>query len=272
MNSSLKKYGILCLLIFSVTTFAYGYRFGNTSKSIAKPVTSIMLHNALKMIGTPYVAHTLEINSPIEKLVLNTKEVDCTTFVEIVLARSLCKVQGDSSQFINNMRLIRYRDGNINGYTSRLHYTTEWVINGIKHGFLTDVAASHIKDTLHINLSFMTAHPKSYKQLTDSPQNIAFIAQCEQRLNKEVVHYIPKAKLPKKGFKWIHDGDIILLVTNIKGLDNSHLGIAIYQNGELHLLHASSTGMKVMIQPESLREQLAKSPTNLGIRVVRMKK
>jgi Protein of unknown function (DUF1460). len=61
-------------------------------------------------------------------------------------------------------------------------------------------------------------------------------------------------------------------VTNMPGLDNSHLGIATYQNGELHLLHASSLDMKVKIQEEPLREQLMKRKGCLGIRVVRMKK
>ncbi len=255
----MKKILLVVLALFSVSLYA------------AVPKNS-MLDNGLKFLGVPYVAHTLEVNSPRESLVVNLKQVDCTTFVEYVLARSLCNNPNDEAQFEDRLRMIRYRDGVIDGYTSRLHYSTEWVMNGLKHGYLTDVAAAYSKDTTTVHVSFMSAHPDKYVQLKDSPADVARIAQKERELSGQVVHYIPREKLPVKGFKWIHDGDIILLVTNMPGLDNSHLGIAIYQNGELHLLHASSLDMKVKIQEEPLREQLMKRKGCLGIRVVRMKK
>ncbi len=237
-----------------------------------KPKANLMIVNGLKLLGTPYVAHTLEVNSPKESLVVNLKQVDCTTFVEYALARSLCKIQGDSAQFIANLTKIRYRNGIINDYPSRLHYSTEWVMNGLKNGYLEDVAAKYSKDTTTVHVSFMSAHPDKYLQLKDSPSTVALIAQKEKDLSGKIVHYVPTSKLPAKGLKWIHNGDIILLVTNMKGLDNSHLGIAIYRCGELHLLHASSLDMKVKIQEEPLCEQLAKRKGCLGIRVVRMKK
>lgn len=239
----------------------------------AKKVHNIMVVNGLKLLNTPYVAHTLEVNSPEEKMVVNLKGVDCTTFVEYTLARSLCKRQGDSTQFLANLQRIRYRNGKLDGYTSRLHYSTEWALNGIRNGYLTDEAASHSKDTIHVNVFYMSKHPNAYKQLAVSPDNVKVIAAKERELSKMVAHYVPKGKLPAKGFSWIHDGDIIMLVTSIPGLDNSHLGIAFYNaKGELHLLHASSAEGKVKIQEEPLCEQLATSRTNLGIRVFRMKK
>jgi hypothetical protein len=271
MKNCFRIINLFACLTLAVSVCAQISRPGYPHK-VARSVPSVMLNHALKMLGTPYVAHTLEINAPNEKLVPNTHEVDCTTFVEVVLARSLCRDANDSTEFLHNLQRIRYRDGIINGYTSRLHYTTEWVMNGTKHGFLTDITALYSKDTLPVRLSYMSTHPESYRQLAHSPENIAFMADCEKRLSRQTVHYIPKDKLPDEGFTWIHDGDIILLVTNINGLDNSHLGIAIYRKGILHLLHASSVGKKVMIQPESLRRQMAKNSQWLGIRVVRMNK
>jgi hypothetical protein len=241
-------------------------------KSYVPSSRNLMIVNGLKFMGTPYVAHTLEINSPAEKLVVNLRGVDCTTFVEYVLALSLCKKQGDSIQFLSNLKRIRYRNGKIDGYTSRLHYSTEWALNGIHSGFLIDEAAIHSKDAIKVELSFMSTHPQSYPQLSSSPSNVQLTAQKEKELTGTMVHYVPKAKLPAKGLKWIHNGDIILLVTSIPGLDNSHLGIAIYKKGELHLLHASSLGGKVKIQEEPLSAQLAKGKSYLGIRVLRMKK
>lgn len=232
----------------------------------------LMLKNGLKFLGTPYVAHTLEVNSPKESLVVNMKQVDCTTFVEYVLAQSLCKKQGDYQQFLSNLKRIRYRNGHLDGYTSRLHYSTEWVMNGLKNGYLTDLAAKYSRDTTTVHVSFMSHNPQLYPQLASSPDNVKAIAQKEKELSGQVVHYVPWQKLPVKGLSWIHGGDIVLLVTTMKGLDNSHLGIAIYRHSELHLLHASSLDKKVKIQEEPLCQQLAKRKGCLGIRVVRMKK
>lgn len=37
------------------------------------------------------------------------------------------------------------------------------------------------------------------------------------------------------------NGDIIAFTTSVKGLDITHVGIAEYIRGKLHLLHTSST-------------------------------
>ena len=50
------------------------------------------LYFARKFLNQPYVAHTLEVGDP-EQLVVNTRELDCTTLVENVLALALCAQQ-----------------------------------------------------------------------------------------------------------------------------------------------------------------------------------
>lgn len=79
-----------------------------------------MLANAQTFIDVPYVAHTLETDGE-EDLVINCDEVDCTTFVEYVLALSLPSASGNKmseSDFAANLQRIRYREGKIDGYTS----------------------------------------------------------------------------------------------------------------------------------------------------------
>ena len=44
---------------------------------------------AHQLIGRPYVAHTLE-GQPTERLVVNTRQLDCTTLVETVTALTIC--------------------------------------------------------------------------------------------------------------------------------------------------------------------------------------
>src|SRR5690606_34807983 len=81
-------------------------------------------------LGTPYVEKTLEIG-PRESLVVNLRGLDCTTFVENVLAFGLLIKNGESAyeDFTDHLKTIRYRDGELLGYPSRLHYFTDWIRN-----------------------------------------------------------------------------------------------------------------------------------------------
>ncbi len=74
--------------------------------------------------GTPYVGHTLEAEGE-EQLVINLREMDCTTLVEncLALAKTIQNGRPDFSRFASRLKNIRYHSGIINGYPSRLHYT-----------------------------------------------------------------------------------------------------------------------------------------------------
>lgn len=232
-----------------------------------------MLRAAMRFLGTPYVAHTLEVNED-ECLVVNLNQVDCTTFVEYVLAAALSGKPVDEipqEEFINNLRKVRYRDGHIDGYTSRLHYVADWINDNIRMGLIEDVTARHSPDTLVLSLSFMSANAGKYRQLKDAPDKVEIMKRYEQELTGQTVHWLPKDKLPAGGLPWIKNGDIIALMTSIDGLDVSHMGIAIYVNDKLHLLHASSAKKTVLIDQLPLNRYLNRGKKLTGIRVLRAK-
>ena len=95
----------------------------------------------------------------------------------------------------------------------------------------------------------------------------------EQQYSGKTVAYIPKADLKQTDQlrEVIHDGDILALVSNVNGLDVAHVGFAIWQKGELHLLHASSRHKKVVVEPQTLYEYMRQQPSQLGVRVIRIK-
>ena len=234
----------------------------------------VMLTNAIKYLDTPYVEHTLDLDGP-EELILNCDEVDCTTFVEYVLAESLCPVvNGDISEgtFAQKLQLIRYRDGKINGYPSRLHYISDWINNGVRNGFLEDITAEKSQDTQQLNLNYMSTHPQDYKQLANSPEDMATMKRIEESLTGQTIHYLPEDKVPYNGLPWIKNGDIIAITTNTPGLDIAHLGIAFYADGKLTLIHASSEKGKVIASTTTLAQLLKDNKKWTGIRVLRMKK
>ena len=222
------------------------------------------------LLGVPYVANTLE-RTDREELFTSTDELDCTTFVESAMAMKLSEVFAQKTEaFARNLEKIRYRGGQINGYTSRLHYVADWINDNIHKGIIEDITAIHSSDKDTIRLFYMSTHPDRYKHLKNSPENVSQMAAHEKRLTGQEFFWLPKHKLHNEGLSWIKDGDIIMLTTNIKGLDVSHMGIACYQKGKLHLLHASSIQKKVIIDSRTLRQQLAESKHVTGIRVLRV--
>ena len=67
----------------------------------------------------------------------------------------------------------------------------------------------------------------------------------------------------------IHDGDIIAMLTRKKGLDTSHVGIAVWYSDGLHLLNASSIRGKVVEESKTLYQYMQGQRTQIGIRAVR---
>ena len=220
-------------------------------------------------LGTPYVEKTLEVGDT-ETLVVNFSGLDCTTFVENVMAFTslLKKQQNDFEDFTEELETVRYRNGEMNGYPSRLHYFTEWIRNNQKKGLVKDITTELGGVELEKPINFMGTHRNLYPFLS-SDENFKAILDVEMELAKEKICYLPQDQIESKE-QLIKSGDIIALATSIKGLDVTHTGIAIHQSdGRLHLLHASSKNGEVEISELPLADYLKNIKSNIGIIVVR---
>ena len=230
------------------------------------------LHFAKKMLGVPYVAGTLDGNEE-EQLVVLVDSLDCTTFVETVLAFCIADKRGerDYEGFKKALTQIRYRDGILNGYTSRLHYFSDWIRNNEQMGFVkectSETACSQPKE---LCLDFMTSHVDSYLPMKKNPELVQEMAAHEKNWQGTVVSYIPKEKLNLSPEELkIKDGDVLAMVTNIKGLDIVHVGFAFWKEGKLHLLHASSSAKKVIEDPKTQYESSKNTKAHIGVRAIR---
>lgn len=246
-----------------------------SAQASAQTLSNEVLTNAVSYLDVPYVAGVLDQNST-EELVLNTDELDCTTFVEYAIALTLSPMKEnnykDEEAFADYVQKLRYRDGKIDGYASRLHYMTEWAQNAIKTGILEDVTAAHSQYSTQAQAGYMTAHPNLYHQLANNAENVQKMRAIEQRINGTEVRYIPKDKLPNSGFDWINDGDIIMFTTDEPGLDVAHMGLAFKISGKLALMHASSKEKKVVVSNVTINKMLEDHPKWTGIRVLRVVK
>lgn len=235
----------------------------------------LMLHFARKFLGTPYVGGTLERNST-EQLVVNLQELDCTTFVETVLALTLCARNGKTTfaDFYRFLQLVRYRNGEV-AYPARLHYFSEWIADNTAMGYVGEVKWKQKPFTAvqTLRIDYMSRHPELYPMLRAHPAWVQPIRAMEERLSGLQVRYIPKHEIGNTPVcrRAIADGDILAIVTSRAGLDTSHIGIAVWKADGLHLFHASSLRHRVVEDRPTLRAYMNRQPSQLGIRVVRVK-
>jgi len=221
--------------------------------------------------GTPYVGKTLDLNIE-ENLVVNLRELDCTTFVEncLAIARTIKSGKPNFETFVSELEKIRYRDGQLNGYISRLHYFGEWISNNAEKGIVEDLSAKIGGVKCPVVVSFMSTHPDSYPQLKANPLLIKEIKQIEIQESAKQYYFIPREKIVVHENQ-ILDGDIVAFVTKIPGLDVSHVGLLFKKDGRVYLLNASLSGGKVETTKVPLADYLKDSKNTTGIFVVRAK-
>jgi len=283
-----KIFLILCFIICCAMTKAqsYGitYQRSDSLKVLnllkdarRQPVeTNLILFFARQLKGVPYVAHTLEINKE-EQLVVNLRQLDCTTLVENIMALYLCAKQKNFTfkAFCDNLKNIRYKNGNDPSYEGRLHYFTDWIQDNSKMGFCFEVQTPNppFSAVQNIHVYFMSTHPDKYAMLKANPSLIPKIVETEKSISRKTVRYIPEDSITNTRLlrSTIHDGDIIATTTVLKGLDVQHLGIAVWKKDGLHMLNASSLRHKVVEDETLLRTYLKRQKSMTGIRIIRIK-
>lgn len=228
----------------------------------------LMVETARFFLGAPYVAGTLE-EEP-ERLVVNLRELDCMTLVETTtaLVRTLRTGTLSYDAFCLSLQEARYRDGCIGDYTDRLHYTTDWIYENQRKGRLKDMTAEIGGKPLDLQLSFMSTHLDSYKQLKGNPSRVAVMAAKEKEISARKHFYIPQDEINVHAGK-IRNGDIVCFVTTVKGLDISHVGIICREGEKLTFIHASTSKKQVIVNEDPLQEYVQGIKRNSGIMIVR---
>lgn len=241
--------------------------------AMQKNIGNKMLYFARQLAGVPYVGKTLEKNKQ-EQLVVNLRQLDCTTFVETVLAltRSLEQNKLTFDAFCYNLRMIRYSEG-IVSYPTRQHYFTYWIQENEKKGIVKDIQLPNPPFTAvqKVNTDYMTTHVDLYPMMVQNKALISNIRAMETGINGMKCRYIPKNGLNDSKLlrQTIQNGDIIAIITSIKGLDTSHIGIAVWHKDGLHMIDASSIHKKVIEESTLMKTYMSKHPSQLGIRIAR---
>ncbi len=253
-----------------IEIFNQKINFANENNLSAKPINDVIVAIGKSFLGTEYKGFVLE-KAGEESLVVNLRELDCTTFLENVLAISRCvkKSKTKFSDFLDELRTIRYRNEIINQYPSRLHYFTDWIYDNEAKGIVKDITKKINGTDLKLQLDFMSTHSESYMHLKENPDFIPVIAKQEKEISNREYFYIPTS-LVGQAVAEIKNGDLIAFTSGIKGLDVNHVGIAIKQaDNRIHILHAPEPGTKVQITELALPDYIKKIKHDTGIIVFR---
>lgn len=233
------------------------------------PIGELIIKIGKDFIGTPYVAKTLDQNND-EPLVINLRELDCTTFVEncLAIAQTIKSGKPNFKQFTSELEKIRYRDGKRNGYISRLHYFSDWISNNETKRLVDDVTFQLGGKRYPFQLNIMSTKPEAYPQLKNNPELIKKIALIENEISARVFFFIPTNKFSDCENE-INSGDIVALTASTEGIDILHVGFLVKNNGKIHFLHASSTDKKVILSDSPFIDYLFQRKSSSGIMVAR---
>jgi hypothetical protein len=227
--------------------------------------------------GTPYEPYTLEAylragGSPArEPLTLSLTRFDCVTLVESCLA--VARLAADRgaptwTRFGREIERMRYRGGQRLGYTSRLHYFSEWISDGERRGLVKDLGRELGGMEDPRPLRFMTEHRGSYPALADGGV-FQEIQAIERRLDHCPRRVIPTKRIPEVVSR-IESGDVLGFATSIPGLDVTHSAFAHRgADGILRVLHAPLSGGVVAVTRTTLPEYVAAIRRSTGILVAR---
>jgi hypothetical protein len=224
-----------------------------------------------QFLGTPYKAGTLEGDE--EVVTVNLDEMDCTTYVETVLALAYTIGEDRNSwhDFVYNLERLRYRNGEARNYASRLHYASDWIVDNVHRGNFKEVTGSlPLNESVVKTLDFMSRNRDKYPALQDQ-ENYEGIRNAEIGYRNHKYPYIKSTKLMYKDvLSELKEGDVVLITTKTPGLDVQHMGILIMENGQPYLMHASSAAGAVIIDKTPLSDYLRRNRTATGIRVLRL--
>jgi hypothetical protein len=232
-----------------------------------KTLTQLVLQGAKLQLGTPYKAGLLD-EPENETLLLTARSVDCVLFIENAYAAALAVKTKNATvaSFKDALKEMRYRNGVLDGFGSRKHYFTEWLLDQISAGKMEWVALDGAVPLQTIN--FMTLNRDKYPRMR-TQADFENVARSEAKINAAKIGYLPTSAVAQQ-LDRLEDGDVIGFVTTVSGLDVSHTALFVRVKGKPTFLHASTKG-GVILEPTGLMGYLSARKSIAGILVARFK-
>ncbi len=232
-----------------------------------RPFGEIVQWVGEQLVGRPYRAGMLDAPAS-EVLVVDLTAFDCVLYIENVLslAQMIALDQAAYDDYAAGVQTLRYRDGQLDGYCSRLHYFSDWIRDNERRGAMTNVTQAIGGDPFDKRLSFMGEHREAYPKLADDG-TYACIVDMEASLADAELFYVPQNRIADV-YAQLRPGDIIATATSIGGLDVTHTGFVHKTAERTGFMHASLSSDAVKISPD-LASYVQGISSQIGVVVVR---
>ncbi len=248
-------------------TFDALIRYAGAENLAARPIGEIVQALGVRLLGLPYVEGALDVPET-ESLVVDLTGFDCVTYVEHVLAIAQAVKAGAPTYeaYTANLEDLRYRGGTLDGYCSRLHYFSDWMLDNERRGNVR-LVSQEFGVPFDKMISFMSEHRDAYPKFATDDEVLACIEDVEADLRDHGLHYVPQDRI-RGVYDQLRAGDIIATATNVEGLDVTHTGFVYkHADGRTGFLHASLSG-EVKIN-DDLADYIRGNRAQTGIIVAR---
>ena len=237
------------------------------------PIGELVGKTGYWLKGTPYVGHTLELSENKEICSVDLLGLDCVTLFENSLdfARMLLLGGRTPQAMLDQIQLTRYRSGVVNGYTSRLHYTMDWIHDNVKKKVVKELTPELPGAVPHkYPVSFMSTHPELYLQLKNHPQWVEQMKHYEAQISARPDWLLPMDKV-EAAEPYLQSGDIVGVVEHQPGIDIGHTGL-VYKgpDGKAGFMNASSLKSQMQVTVGyPFHEAVNWSGKNVGVVIAR---
>jgi len=234
-----------------------------------EPYGALVARAAMAQLGRPY----LDLPAPAgpERMEIRMRDFQCVSLVESSLAIARCVTLGetDAACFVREVEGFRYRDGTLGGFASKLHYFSEWMTDNAHRGRLRELSSELGGRPTATTYDFMTRHRGRYAPMAEADV-FAAIEKVERDLTTQPLPVVVGRDAVKAAQSRLETGDVLALTGTRPGLIVSHAALVFVDpKGVRHLLHASSTQHKVVVQTEDIASYVLRRPERTGFMAAR---
>jgi hypothetical protein len=236
---------------------------------------ALMVEIGRSWVGVPRSAG---VKQPTERLDVDLRRFDELGFVEHVYALAVVAKLGAASaasidraqvesQYERVLQTVRYRNGVMDGYGSRLLYVSEWVSDNDRKGLVEDLTRELGGVVEREPLDARSLRLAEDPTVTD-PDVVEDVRRVEARLSGQA-RYVLREPALSSALGEIRDGDVIAVTSAVQGLDVSHVGVAVHVDGTVRLLHRSPGVGGVGISETPIDQRITASPDEDGLILAR---
>lgn len=243
--------------------------------STASGSTASRLAAASALLDGAVFARTAAADADLQPMRVNLDTMDNLELVEYSLAAARASMQPQAAvrDFCDELRKIRYRRGDNNGFAARLRYASDWIADNAYRSNVREITFD-LPGTVYATrtLDYITRHRDLFPALTDSAAFERMQAlEMGYRLHK--FPYMKKESVGKKQVvELLSDGDIFFVVPRSSDFDWSDAGIARIIDSKVYLIHGDEHSGRIRLDKVPLSELLRLHAKELsGYRVLRAK-